>query len=384
MKKEETVSLLLALGSTVSITIALLLDYGGWRKALVILAGILLILAMGPFKAEGQKLNQVEKFVIIIFFSAFAGVNVFTLLYLGITELHEGGWLYLVLFSVIGTAVGYFVCFCFLGKGWLNSRTNWLGILSPPPKREGKGKTKAFKVVSLDKNTICAYYPRLKQLHIIRRLYTDPMRHKEEFQERLNKLDGLMKQNELLLDLKTNAEANPLFFDLEFVISKRLATEENIKLIKGLMDTMSADDQPLYLRVHIDNEIWLLHLLQNKVVKAKVYLFDNNKLEDGQDSDEKVVTKHRPDELLDKILTGNNFDDIRELFEISQEEYEKLFSKEKAVNGSCSSDKFINEVMENTNGDETNWDDEDDRGRYIEERIQEMIDEMNEKARPTI
>lgn len=328
MKKEETISLSLALGFVVSITVALLLDYGGWRKALLILAVILLLSSMGPFKAEGQKLNRVEKFMVIAFFSAFAGMIAFTFLYLGITDFHQGGWAYLVLFSVMYTAVGYIVYSCLRGKGWLNTRKNWMGVLSPPPTREGKGKTKAFKVVSFDKNTTCVYYPRLKRLHIIRRLYTDPMRHKEEFQERLDKLDGLMKQTGLMLDLKSNAEASPLFFDLEFVISKRLASEENIKQIKWLLDAMSADDQPLYLSVRIDNEIWLLHLLQNKVVKAIVYLVDDNGSEEGQDSDEEVVAKHRPDELLDKIFTGNNFDDIREIIEFSQEEFEKLYSKE--------------------------------------------------------
>lgn len=379
MKKEETISLLLALGFVVFITIALLLDYGGWRKALVILAVILLILSMGPFKTEGQKHNRVEKFVIIFIFSALAGMIAFSLLYTGITDFHSDGWIFLTFFVVMGTAVGYFAYYCLRGKGWLNFRINWLGVLAPPPTREGKGETKAFKVVSFDKNTTCVYYPRLKQLHIIRRLYTDPMRHEEEFRERLNKLDGLMKQTKLKLDLKTNAEACPLFFDLEFVISKRLASEENIKLIKGFMDDMSADDKPIYLRVHIDNEIWLLHIFQNKMVKALVYLVDDIDSEDDQDSDEVAVAKHRPDEILDKLLTGNNFDDIREMFEISQEEFEKLFAEEKATNGPCSSDEFINEVLANTNNDETDWDDEDDRGRYIEQRIQEMIDEIRDE-----
>lgn len=379
MKKEEIISLSFALGFVVSITIALLLDYGVWRKALVILAVILLILSMGPFKVEGQKHNRVEKFVIIFVFSALAGMIAFSLLYTGITDFNSDGWIFLTFFVVFGTAVGYFAYYCLRGKGWLNFRINWLGVLATPPTREGKGKTKAFKVVSFDKNTTCVYYPRLKLLHIIRRLYTDPMRQKEELQERLNKLEGLMKLNKLVLDLKTNAEASPLFFDLEFVIPKRLATEENIKQIKGLMEAMSADDEPLYLRVHIDNEIWYLHIFQNKMVKAMVYLIDDNDSEDDQDSDEEAVAKHRPDEILDKLFTGNNFDDIREMFEISQEEFEKLFAEEQMANGPCSSDEFIKEVLANTNDDETDWDDEDDRGRYIEQRIQEMIDEMNEK-----
>lgn len=379
MKKEETLSLSFVLGFVLSVTIALLLDNGGWRNAFVILAVILLLLAMGPFKAEGQKPNRVEKLVIIIFFSAFAGLIAFTFLYLGITDFHQGGWPYLVLFSVMVTAASYFAYVCFRGKGWFNRRTNWMGVLSPPPTREGKGEMKAFKTISLDKNTTCVYYPRLKQLHIIRRLYTDPMRHKEEFQERLNKLDGLIKQTELMLDLKANAEANLFYFEIEFIILKRLATEENIELIKGLLDTMSADDHPLYLRVHIDNEIWFLHIFQNKLVEARVYLFDDSDLEDDQDGDKEVYAKHRPDEILDMILTGNNFDAISDLFEVSQEEGEKLFSKVEVTNGPCSSDEFIDEVLENTNDDETNWDDENDRGRYIEERIEEMIDEMNEK-----
>lgn len=341
MKKEEIISLSMALGFVVSITVALLLDYGVWRKALVILAGILLILSMGPFKAEGQKHNRVEKFVIIFVFSALAGMIAFSLLYTGITDFHSDGWIFLTFFVVFGTAVGYFAYYCLRGKGWLNFRINWLGVLATPPTREGKGKTKAFKVVSFDKNTTCVYYPRLKLLHIIRRLYTDPMRQKEELQERLNKLEGLMKLNKLVLDLKTNAEASPLFFDLEFVIPQRLATEENIKQIKGLMEAMSADDKPLYLRVHIDNEIWYLHIFQNKMVKAMVYLIDDNDSEDDQDSDEEAVAKHRPDEILDKLFTGNNFDDIREMFEISQEEFEKLFAEEQMANGPCSSDEFI-------------------------------------------
>lgn len=142
VKKEETISLSLALGSIVSITIALLLDYGGWRKALVILAVILLILSMGPFKAEGQRRNRVEKFVIILFFSAFAGVNAFTLLYLGIKNFHQEGWIYLVLFSLVSTAVGYYAYFSIRGEGWLNTSTNWMGIVAPPSVRAGKGKNK--------------------------------------------------------------------------------------------------------------------------------------------------------------------------------------------------------------------------------------------------
>lgn len=328
MKKEETISLSLALGFVVSITIALLLDYGGLRNAMVILSVILLLLSMGPFKVKGQNHNRMEKLVIRVFFSAFAGMIAFTCLYLGITEFHNDGWIPLTFFSVIGAAVGYFVYFCFQGKGWFNRRTNWMGVISPPSTREGKGEMKAFKIISLDKNTTCVYYPRLKRIHIIRRLYTDPMRHKDEFQERVNKLDGLIKQTGLMLDLKANAEVSPFFFDIEFVISKRLATEENIKLIKGLMDTMSADDHPLYLRVHIDNEIWFLHMFRNKMAKAKVYLFDDSDFESSQDSDEKVVAKHRPAEILDIILSGNNLDDIRELFEISQEEFQEVFSGE--------------------------------------------------------
>lgn len=147
-----------------------------------------------------------------------------------------------------------------------------------------------------------------------------------------------MKQIELMLDLKVNANDSPFFFDIEFVIPKRLATEENIKLIKGLLDTMSADDQPLYLRVHIDNEIWCLHIFQNKMAKAKVFLYDDSGFESNQDGDEEVVAKHSPDELLDMILTGNNFDDIREIFEVSQEEFETLFSNEEAADGPCFSD----------------------------------------------
>ena len=192
MKKEETISLSFVLGFVLSVTIALLLDNGGGRNAFVILAVILLLLAMGPFKAEGQKPNRVEKLVIIIFFSAFAGLIAFTFLYLGITDFHKGGWTYLVLFSVMVTAASYFAYVC------------------SPPTREGKGEMKAFKIVSL-------------------------------------------------------------------------------------------------------------------------------------------------------------------------EECEKLFSNVEVANGPCSSDEFIDEVLENTNDDETNWDDENDRGRYIEERIEEMIDEMNEK-----
>lgn len=123
------------------------------------------------------------------------------------------------------------------------------------------------------------------------------------------------------------------------------------------------NDQPLYLRVHIDNEIWFLHIFQNKLVRAMVYNVDDNDLEDDHDSDIKGIAKHRPDEILDIILTGNNFDDMREMFEISQEEFETLFSKEEAANGPCSSNEFINEVSENTNNDESDWVDEDDRGK---------------------
>lgn len=116
MKKEEKISLSLVFGFVVSFTIALLLDNAGWRKAFVILAVIQLLLAMGPYKAEDQKLNRVEKLVIIIFFSAFAGLITFTPLYLGITDFHNGGWIYLVFFAVICTAIGYFAYFCFQGK----------------------------------------------------------------------------------------------------------------------------------------------------------------------------------------------------------------------------------------------------------------------------
>ncbi|MCR4847738.1 MAG: hypothetical protein K5920_02660 [Bacteroidales bacterium] len=379
MKKEETISLLLLLGFAASLTIGLLLDYGGWRKFLVILSFFLLLFSMGLYKGEDHKANRVEKLVMIVFFSVFGGMIAFSLLYSGITNLHEGGWLYFAFFVVLGTAAGCVAYYFLRGKGWLYTRKSWLEVAAPLATREGRGETKAFKVVSLDKDTTCVYYPRLKRLHVIRRLYTDPMRHKEEFQERINNLDGLIKQTELMLDLKANAQASPFFFDIEFIISKRLATEENIKLIKGLLDTLSADDKPIYLRVHIDNEIWFLHIFQNKMVKARVYRVDDIDSEDDQDGDEVAVAKHRPDEILDKILTGNNFDDIREMFEISQEEFEKLFAEEKAANGPCSSDEFINEVLENTNDDETDWDDEDDRGRYIEQRIQEMIDEMNEE-----
>ena len=108
--------------------------------------------------------------------------------------------------------------------------------------------------------------------------------------------------------------------------------------------------------VHIDNEIWFLHIFQNKLVEARVYLFDDSDLEDDQDGDKEVYAKHRPDEILDMILTGNNFDAISDLFEVSQEEGEKLFSKVEVTNGPCSSDEFIDEVLENTNDDETNWD----------------------------
>ena len=325
MKKEEIISLGLAIVAVILMPIGLSFDYGVWRTSFVILSVVSLLVSMGAFK-QGDP-NRMERILRIVFFSAFALVILFSLVYTGFTDGHDG-WAYLLFVALLLGGSGFFAYFYIWGKGWLNMRASWLDVDSPPASKEGRGKAKTFTILPIDHRTSCVYSPSSKQLQITHKLFTDPLKHEEELQERVFKFGELFDETGLSIDWEINGEDSLFSFDLIMSIPKRLATKKNMVRIKELLETMSADDPHLFIRLDIDNEVWFIEVFRNIVRRSKVYILSENEaeIETGEESEEEVHAKHHAQELFEIMLSGDNLDDVKEIYLIPQEDFEKIFN----------------------------------------------------------
>ena len=151
MKKSEWITLILAISSICLFFIALSMDYGGWRTFLGYLSFPVFIFSLGGWKNQEQRFNRVEKILIVLFFSALAVAILYSLLYCGITDSHDG-WIYLTILALILVAGGWIAWYNLYGNGWLYQRLSWIGGSFLPIEKMGKGQLTIWRVESLDKN----------------------------------------------------------------------------------------------------------------------------------------------------------------------------------------------------------------------------------------
>ena len=276
----------------------------------------LFLASMGGFHGEEHESNRVERIIIILFFSALAAINIYALLYCGFND----SWIYLAFLALILLGAGWFAWYCIYGNGWLNQRMNWLGGDFPPSEREGKGDLVIRRSTSIDKNTTCFYMPKQRLFKILRRLYTDPQRHDEECKERISLLRHQLVQTGILMDLVTYTDESPFFFDVEMGIEKSAANKKNVCKIGEILTALSEKDPHVYYRLDTDDEVWLMDVFRNKVVMAKSFVYSSD---DDSDNHE-VYARHRPQELLDIMLSGEGVEKIKEIQIFTQEEFEAI------------------------------------------------------------
>lgn len=310
MKKSEWISLGVFISSICLFLVALTLDYGGWRTFLVVLSILFFLFSLGGWKKQEQGFNRVEKTLIVLFVSAFAGLILFTLLYCGLTDAHDG-WVYLTFLALILIAGGWFAWYCLYGNGWLNQRINWLDDVFLSSKKEGKGDSVVRRSMSIDKNTTCVYMPKQRMFKVLRRLYSNPQRHDEECKERISKLRTRLAQSGIEMDLETCTDDSPFYFDVEICIARSVANKKNVCKIGEILTALSEEDPYIYYRIDIDNESRMMYVFRNKVVLTEFY------------------AKHRPQELLDRMLAGEGKDEIiiKDIHVYTKEEFEAFMRR---------------------------------------------------------
>lgn len=306
MKKSEWILLIIAVSSSVCLfLIALTIDYGSRRSFLGSLSFMAFIFSLGGWKKQELGFNRVEKVLIILLFSALVVANLYALIYCGFTDAQDG-WIYLSFLGVILMAVGWFAWYGLYGNGWLNQRMNWLGGDFPPSKKVGKGNWVICRSTSIDKHTTCFYMPKQRLFKILRRLYTDPQRHDEECKERISIVRTQLAETGIEMDLVTCTDESPFYFDVEIGIARSAANKKNVCKIGEILTALSEKDPYIYYCLVIDNKTRKMYVMRNRVVMTEFY------------------ETHRPQELLDKMLSGEGKDEIiiKDVHIYTKEEFE--------------------------------------------------------------
>ena len=162
--------------------------------------------------------------------------------------------------------------------------------------------------------------PKVKLFKISRRLYTNPEQHDKECKERISRLHTQLAQTGLKMDLVTYTDVSPFYFDVELGIERSAANKRNICKIGEILTALSEEDPHVYYRIYIDDEVWFMDVFRNRVFEARALLLASDCNVDG----EELHAKHQSVDLLEMMLTGNNIDEIKEMYIYSKEDFDAI------------------------------------------------------------
>lgn len=324
MTKKEILSLIEALLSIFSLWMTVLLGKSEWWGLTFISFIVLLLASTGIFKGIGKKANRVEAIMRWVAFSGAVLITIYGLYRESIRD-HENRWF--ILFYLVGLlAVFIHLLFSYFSpKGWFHRRLQWM---------EGKAlliqKSGNVLYAMSASHTTVYFYPLSEQLvGIGRKMFTNPLRHEKECEERRYQIRTRLKQAKLPVDVEEITDVSLFYFETIVRIRKEDATKVILRRIIDILSEMSDDDCHVYFSYRIDEELWYIHSFRFEVVQSNVYIMSSDgTYHDNQEKENHA--KHQPEELLYKVMNVKasvdsvlSLDELEGFSIITSEEFEQ-------------------------------------------------------------